>query len=170
MLNVPNLISILHIPLALVFLQENPFYRALAILLALASDGLDGYLARRYRLSSSFGTLLDPFTDKFFVFTVCAVFITEHRLSLSEACMLICRDFSVIFFGIYLALSGHLANYPFRSLWCGKITTVFQFTVLFALIFQKDLPFYIYGFFVVLGILALLELYFFPTIKHQGSI
>src|SRR5262245_30373915 len=122
MFTLPNFISLIRLPLAFIFLQENPFYRALAIILALFTDFLDWFVARRYRLVNRFGTLLDPMMDKFFVFFVLSTLIKENRLSWSEAAFLICRDFSVILYGLYLAFRGRLLNYQFRAIWCGKIT------------------------------------------------
>src|ERR1700761_9544100 len=104
MLTIPNLISLLRLPLALVFLQDNVFFRALALLLAMASDALDGYVARRYKETSRLGSVLDPLMDKFFVFFIMGVFYFEHRLSLWEAGTMLCRDISVILFGCYLAI------------------------------------------------------------------
>ena len=159
MLTLPNIISLLRIPLAFAFFQENTFYRAGAVLLAMISDGLDGYFARRYRLSSRFGTLLDPFTDKFFVFIALCTMIHENRLTVLEAAAMICRDFSVIIFGIYLTFKGSLSRYKFRAIWCGKITTVMQLTVLMGLTLHISFPPIVFFSFITLGLLALLELY-----------
>lgn len=162
MFNLPNLISISRIPLALCFLQENPLYRTIALLVALITDGLDGYIARRYGQTSRLGTLLDPLTDKFFVILVGTVFVQEGRLTLIEAAMLISRDFSIFFFGCYLLLRSHFSQFHFRAIWCGKITTVLQFGVLFALIWGVVIPPLAFGIFIMLGILALIELYLSP--------
>ena len=162
MFTIPNILSFIRIPLALVFLQENPFYRALAIALALLSDGLDGYLARRTNNVSRFGTLLDPFSDKFFVLFICFFFINEHKLSLLDASLLVCRDFSVLLFGVFLLWKGRLKNYQFRSIWCGKITTVCQLIVLFGLTCNVPIPSYFYTVFLVLGLLAFVELIIRP--------
>jgi CDP-diacylglycerol---glycerol-3-phosphate 3-phosphatidyltransferase len=159
MLTLPNFLSLLRLPLAFVFLQENPFYRAAAIILALITDGLDGFIARRYKLVNRVGTLLDPLTDKFFVFFVLSILISEHRLSWEQGCVLFCRDLSVIFYGFYLAFRNKLLTYRFRAIWCGKITTVLQLVVLFALTFHIAFPSYFYGMFIVLGVLAFVELY-----------
>lgn len=159
MINLPNLISISRIPLAFCFLQNDPIYRLLGVCLALITDGLDGFLARRYDQSSFLGTLLDPLTDKFFVIMGGIVLINEGRLSLVEACMLVSRDFALLFFGAYLLLQGNLTRYRFRAIWTGKITTVLQFGVLLALIWGMTIPPFLYGVFVALGFLALLELY-----------
>lgn len=159
MLNLPNIISLMRFPLAFLFLQENIFYRSLAIFLAMISDGLDGYLARRYSWSSKLGTVLDPLMDKFFVFFVLGIFLAESRITIWEAGAFICRDFSVFFFGLYLAFKGNFFTYRFRAIWCGKLTTFLQFTVFLGLIFQIPIPPFLYTTFVILGFFALLELY-----------
>lgn len=160
MLNIPNLISFLRIPLAFCFFQQNPVLRSLAVIIALLSDGLDGYLARRLNLTSQLGTLLDPLADKFFVIMAASVLISEGQLNFYEVCILICRDFSVLTFGIYLFFKGNLSKYRFKSIWCGKITTFFQFIVLAALVWKVPIPPYAFTVFITLGLLALPELYF----------
>jgi len=165
MLNIPNFLSLMRMPLALIFLQANPSYRALAILIAMSTDYFDGFIARKYNLVNRLGTLLDPIMDKFFVFFVLGVLIHEKRLTGIEASLFICRDFSVIIYGFYLALRGRLSNYQFRAIWCGKITTVLQFALLLGLTFGAAFPAYLYGIFVMLGILALGELYLFDRRK-----
>ena len=159
MFNLPNILSLSRIPLAFLFFQENPLYRVLAILLAMSTDGLDGYLARKYQQITRFGTIIDPLADKIFVFVALGVLISEQRLSMLEASAMICRDFSVILFGFYLFLTRKLDNYTFRAIWCGKVTTALQFVVLLALTFQFSISTYMYGIFIFLGLLALGELF-----------
>ena len=74
--DIPNLISalriILVIPAAWLMLVSR-FDMALAvILIAGLSDGLDGYLARRFRWRSRLGGLLDPLADKLLILAVYA--------------------------------------------------------------------------------------------------
>jgi CDP-diacylglycerol--glycerol-3-phosphate 3-phosphatidyltransferase len=159
-LTLSNFLSILRGPLALLFVIDNVFYRSLAIVLAMATDGLDGYLARRYRMTSQIGAFLDPLMDKFFVFFVVNILMLEGHLQLWQALALISRDFAVLLFGLYLALRGTWANFQFRSIWSGKITTTLQFFVLLGLTFHLVMPVYIFWCFIALGILALFELYF----------
>lgn len=155
-----NFLSFLRAPLALLFLFDNPFCRAFAILAAMATDSLDGYLARRFRTTSQIGAFLDPLMDKFFVFFIVSAFIMEGNLRLWEALALISRDFAVLLFGFYLGLRGTWSNFQFRSIWSGKITTTLQFFVLLGLTFHIAIPVYIFWCFIALGILALFELYF----------
>jgi len=155
-----NFLSFSRGPLAFLFLIDSPFYRALAIVVAMATDSLDGYLARKYRNTSQFGAVLDPLMDKFFVFFAVTVFILEGNLQIGQAFALISRDFAVLIFGLYLALRGTWAGFQFRSIWSGKITTTLQFFVLLGLSFGIAIPTYIFWCFVALGVLALFELYF----------
>lgn len=159
MLTLPNFITFLRFPLALAFFQENPLWRCLALILAMVSDALDGYFARRYGNISRFGTFLDPVADKFFVITALIVLVGENRLASWEAITMLCRDFSVIIFGCYLAFKGTLPEYQFRAIWCGKITTAMQLIVLFGLTCRIPLSPFVYVTFVALGLLALVELY-----------
>jgi len=67
--HIPNALSIariLMIPPAMVELVRGNHLTALAIMaVAGATDGLDGYLARRFDWRSRLGAVLDPLADKF---------------------------------------------------------------------------------------------------------
>jgi cardiolipin synthase (CMP-forming) len=66
--NVPNLITlsrILLVPLTVWFLLRGEYALALgSFLVAGLSDGLDGFLARRFQQQSELGATLDPLADK----------------------------------------------------------------------------------------------------------
>lgn len=168
MFNIANALSILRIPLALAFLQLNSSIRVFAIILALFTDGMDGFLARRYRNTTQFGAMLDPIMDKFFVFFVLGILFAENRITFEQAATMLCRDLAIICFGFYLVLTGNWSKFQFRSIWCGKVTTFMQLVVLTALTLGYSFPFYVFTSFIVLGVLALLELYLnhLYEIKH----
>lgn len=168
MLNFPNFLSLMRIPLAILFLKQNILLRSCIIVTAMLTDGLDGYMARRYQSSTKLGTLLDPLTDKFFVLSVLGILLLENRLSLLEACAFLCRDFSLVIFGFYLFFTGNLGKYKFRSIWCGKLTTCLQFAILLGLTLQISISPYFYGFFILLGLCALVELSLPTIIKEEG--
>lgn len=165
MFSIPNFLSFLRIPLALLFLQENPAYRAVAIGLALMTDGLDGYYARKYCQISKLGTFLDPITDKLFVVVAVVIFFAEQRLAGWQVMALFGRDFALLVFSSYLWLSGNLGRYQVRAFLCGKISTVMQLITLLALTFQIAIPALWYALFILLAGLALLELY---CKRHQN--
>ncbi len=170
MITIPNILSLLRIPLALVFFQQNVVLRAVVVLLALCSDGLDGYIARHYRQTSRLGTVLDPLTDRFFVIVAVSVFYTENRIQAWQVAAMFCRDFSILLFGFYLFLKGSLAEYYLRAIWCGKVTTVVQLAVLLSLVLNLFVPNIVYYILIALGALALIELAISsPRIKEEAS-
>lgn len=74
--NIPNQITFSRLLLAIVFfvfLTYKYFNVALAIFfVAVVTDWLDGYLARKWELSTDLGRLVDPFVDKVII---CGTFI-----------------------------------------------------------------------------------------------
>jgi len=76
---IPNLITILRLFLAAAFFALLEVYRypagplwagnaaLLFFILAAVTDALDGYLARRWNVISTFGRIMDPFCDKVLV-------------------------------------------------------------------------------------------------------
>jgi CDP-diacylglycerol--glycerol-3-phosphate 3-phosphatidyltransferase len=169
MLTLPNCISLLRIPLAFLFLKQNVFYRLLAILISMLTDGLDGFIARRTKSCSRLGTTLDPITDKFFVFFVMGILIAEQRLTWEGAICMLCRDFANILFGLYLIASKQWGSYRLRAIWCGKLTTFFQFIVLLALTYGIHVPEQAYQLFIVLGFAALAEFYFTGQLRKKAA-
>ena len=63
-----NALTFFRLPLALFFVVDNTIFRFAILFLAMFTDILDGYLARKYHLSSRFGAFIDPLMDKIFVF------------------------------------------------------------------------------------------------------
>ena len=159
MINTSNLLSLLRAPLALLFLQKDPSLRVTAILLALITDGLDGYLARRWNNVTQFGALLDPLMDRFFVIFVGSILLSEGSLEPWAMVSLLSRDFAVAIFGVFLMVTGKLAKIQFQSIWTGKVTTFFQFCLLTALSLSIPVPKSCYSFFIVLAVFALIELF-----------
>lgn len=158
MFNLSNGLSLLRGLLAFLFLVENTTLRLAAIILAMLTDSFDGYLARRNRTTTQFGAILDPAMDKFFVLFILSVLLSEGRLAGWQACAIISRDFFLIFFGIYLGLSGHWNAYQCKAIRWGKISTALQFFVLIGLTLSYTFSAYIYAVFILFGILAFIEL------------
>nr|WP_224760696.1 CDP-diacylglycerol--glycerol-3-phosphate 3-phosphatidyltransferase [Salinibacterium sp. ZJ450] len=72
--NVPNAITVLRILMIPLFVwmlllddgQDGAlrWWAAVVFIVAIATDGIDGYIARRYNLVTDLGKLLDPIADK----------------------------------------------------------------------------------------------------------
>lgn len=158
MFNPPNSLSLLRAPLALLFIIESIPLRAFVILLAMFTDYIDGYLARRYRYTSRFGAILDPMMDKFFVYTALAVLSSDQRIKPWEITAMLSRDISLLIYLFYLWVKGAWKAFEFKSIRWGKITTATQFLTLLTLVFHFFIPSYFYFIFVLFGVLAFFEL------------
>ena len=105
-----NLISIsriiLSVPLIL-FLDANMLlYAFIIILLIVASDFLDGYVARKADEITNFGKLIDPVADKICMMIVAIYLIITFKLPfLLFFVILAVRDTFLIIIGIYLVFS-----------------------------------------------------------------
>ena len=70
--NIANIFTIFRILLApiffIFFIKKLYFLSFLSFLIASITDALDGYLARRYKVVSNFGSFYDPLADKILIF------------------------------------------------------------------------------------------------------
>ena len=159
MILTPNVLSVLRGFLIFFFLIDSVICRCIAIFLAMLTDTLDGYLARRWNMTSWLGAVLDPFTDKLFVLFAVGIFINEGRLDVLQALSFFSRDFAIVVFGIYLTVKSTWSNFQFQSIIAGKMMTIVQFCVLLSLTLGWTIPPYIFVCFILLGIMAFAELY-----------
>lgn len=163
MFTLSNALSFVRAPLAFFFLIQRMEVRIGIILIAILTDCIDGYLARRYKHTTRLGAILDPLMDKFFVFFVLAVLFYEHTLGGWEIFAMLSRDIVLFIFSLYLLIKNEWKTYNYRSLLWGKVTTALQFTVLFFVTFNIRFTFLLFSLFFALGVCVLVEL--FITLK-----
>lgn len=159
MITLSNAISFLRAPLAFLFLTENILIRVFAIIMAMLSDSIDGYLARKRHSTSKFGAILDPVMDKFFVYFVLTIFFLEGKIQLWQALTMLSRDFFLCIFGIYLLIVNKWKGFKPQSIRWGKLITALQFIVLIALCINYIVPSFVYVGFIIFGALAFVELF-----------
>jgi len=92
-MNLPNKLTISRFILTVVFLvvmfSRVPFHETIALVLFIAggiTDFLDGQIARRNKLITNFGILMDPLADKIMV---CSAFIAFVGLKWIPAGMVV---------------------------------------------------------------------------------
>lgn len=100
--NLPNTITMLRVTilpvLFLLLLQPNKLVSLIiAVLFALAAltDMLDGYIARRYKIVTKIGKLLDPIADKMIVSTAMVLMIPVGRIPAWIVAIIIIRDIAI---------------------------------------------------------------------------
>lgn len=139
-MNLPNkltLLRVLIIPVFLYFYMSEPLAeevsRWVALILfsvAAITDALDGYLARKYKLVTNFGKLMDPLADKLLVCSAFVAFVASGTLPAWVVILLICREFYIT--GLrQLALEQNLV---LASSAGGKIKTVVQIVLIIYLL------------------------------------
>src|SRR5437867_9143123 len=123
--SLPNLISISRLVLAAAFVVlESPDVRIVLVMVALATDYLDGWLARRARLATRAGALLDPFADRVFVLVGVSVFLFEGTLSTLEYFIMISRDLMTAIGFLVARAVPSLRGVAFHARLPGKLVTV----------------------------------------------
>jgi CDP-diacylglycerol--glycerol-3-phosphate 3-phosphatidyltransferase len=158
MLTLSNTISLLRGPLAFLFLFQSVQIRVFAIVAAMISDCIDGYLARKFKNETFLGKVLDPLMDKFFVYFVMGALIVSGTLSTFGLFSFLIRDVSIILYILTtLILYGKKGFVVYPPL-CSKITTALQFVIIFTMVLGYKPPIFIYTIFFALAPIIYTEL------------
>ncbi len=123
---IPNLICVIRICLVVpivIYLLDGEFRSALVlIMIAGLSDGLDGFLARRFNWTSRIGGLLDPMADKLLFVSVFAALTWTDLVPVWLFAVVIARDIIIVSGAIaYETLIGPVEPDPS---YVGKLNTV----------------------------------------------
>lgn len=99
-MNLPNLLTtlrILMVPAVVHLLARGYYAPAMWLFLACGvTDALDGYIARRYGLTTQLGAILDPIADKLLIIAPVIVLASEGLLPWWLAFAVICRDIVIV--------------------------------------------------------------------------
>ena len=85
---IPILVLIFYLPESLISLNERDLLATLVFLIAAATDWLDGFIARKFNLVSSFGAFLDPVADKLMVSTALVILVWLGRVEFVVAAVI----------------------------------------------------------------------------------
>ncbi len=96
----PNAISLLRIvlvaPILMLILKGNFAWAIALFWLASFSDGIDGYLAKRFSWHTRIGALLDPVADKLLVAGTFVALAYSHQIPVWLAALVISRDVIIV--------------------------------------------------------------------------
>ncbi|MEZ5479384.1 MAG: CDP-alcohol phosphatidyltransferase family protein [Thiolinea sp.] len=129
---IPNIITTLRIaaiaPICWL-LWHDAYAEALVwLLLAGLSDGLDGYLARRYGWFTRLGAILDPIADKLFIVSITLLFGAKAYLPGWLVLLILGRDVVIVCGALaYRWVTGAL---DMRPLLVSKVNTALQILLL----------------------------------------
>ncbi len=125
---IPNLITILRVaavPILILLLKNEYFEPALLLFVAAGvSDALDGYIAKKYRVQSQFGAILDPVADKILLVSCFVMLTLLDHLPFWLLVIVVFRD--VLIVGGYLVLVMLGTSVQMRPSAVSKLNTLFQ--------------------------------------------
>lgn len=134
-----TILRILMIPIFMIVLMidfaYNDLIATLIFVIAAATDGVDGYVARKYNQITDFGKFIDPLADKLLVATALICLVDMGRIAAYMAIIIIAREFIVTSLRIVAISKGVVIAAEMT----GKIKTVIQIiATVIALMFDGE--------------------------------
>ena len=122
---IPNLLSIIRIylmyPLLTFIAEENYLFALYIFIIAAATDGLDGYLARVMDWQTDLGKILDPIADKVLLIGTIFILWMNSYIPIFVLVVFVLRDF-IIIMGAAFHMTVYETAAPNPNIF-GKITT-----------------------------------------------
>ncbi len=126
--NAPNFVTIcriLLVPLTIWLILSSSFAIAFGVFIfAGLSDAVDGFLARRYKLQTELGEILDPIADKALLVSIFVALGMLERLPAWLVILVVTRD--VLIIGAVVISWFMERPVPMKPLWISKVNTTSQ--------------------------------------------
>ncbi len=134
---IPLVVGIYYLPDGWIAPHTKNVTACWLFILAAITDGLDGYIARKYGAVSRLGEFLDPVADKLMVSAALIVLIALGRVDYFVALVIIGREITVSALREWMARIGKSSSVAVNSM--GKIKTVAQMIAIPMLLFHDRL-------------------------------
>lgn len=151
----PNALTVLRVALAAAFPFVPASWRLALLGAALATEYLDGALARRFGWTSRFGRVLDPIADRCLFVAVVATLLVDGALTVWQLAALGARDLLVVAGGLWFAARGQSRMLSkMHPRFAGKLTTALQYVALFWALLASGVPDLMLAATLAVGLLA----------------
>src|SRR5687767_907233 len=138
--SLPNLLSLSRLALAAAFVvADRVDLRIMLVMIALATDYLDGWIARQFGPMTRIGALLDPFTDRVFALVGVSVLLFEGLLSTVGYFVMISRDLMTAIGFLVARMMPSLRGVAFQARLPGKLVTVLQLATFIVILLRPSL-------------------------------
>ncbi len=137
---IPNFLTLSRIVSApiLVVLLENRNYKLALVLFVVAgiTDGLDGWIAKRFNFTSQLGATLDPLADKIIIVSAYIMLVLLGKLPFWLVTLVIFRDLLIV--GGVLMLTILDRDVPMKPTKTSKINTALQIILVIAVLIENS--------------------------------
>ncbi len=134
---IPLVVGVYYLPENMLSLHMRDVLATSMFIFAAVTDWLDGWLARRWNQTSSFGAFLDPVADKLMVSAALLVLLSLGRVDAMIALIIIGREITISALREWMAKLG--ASTSVAVHWLGKFKTVAQMTAIPCLLYGQKL-------------------------------
>lgn len=139
--NIPNMLTVLRIVLlpfiAWAYLNDKMTIAILLLLISGISDVLDGFIARRFNMTTALGKVLDPISDKLTQGIILACLAVRFRYLLALFFLLFIKEMIMGITGFYVV---HKTGIVYSSRWHGKATTVLIYSTIMLHFLFPNIP------------------------------
>jgi cardiolipin synthase len=139
--HLPNLITLSRIALApvlILLLREQDYVSSLVVfVVAGVSDGLDGFIAKRFHLTSRLGSILDPLADKILLVSAYVMLTLLEHVPFWLMLTVAFRDLFII--GGYLVYTSMVGPVQMRPSLLSKFNTLMQIALVIVILLQQAL-------------------------------
>lgn len=146
-MSIANILTILRIAMipALIILfytdtSDSYMLQAFVFLLAVLTDGIDGFIARKYNQVTVLGTFLDPLADKLLIMATFICLVDLHKIPAWIVIIIIARELAITSLRAIKAAEGVVIP---ASKW-GKAKTFIQILAILVVILRTQWGTYIY--------------------------
>ncbi len=127
-MTIPNIITIFRlilVPLVILAILQGAWGAAFAMfVIAGVSDGVDGYIARRFDMRSEFGAMIDPLADKALLISLFVTLAVVGEIPTWIAVLVVFRDAMIL---MAFVVAGQLTRpMEVKPLMISKVNTALQ--------------------------------------------
>ncbi len=136
---IPLMVGVFYLPDSVMSDSTRNVSGTVVFVAAALTDWLDGWLARRWNQTSSFGAFLDPVADKLMVMAALLILMHLGRVHTLAALIIIGREITISALREWMARIGASKSVAVHSV--GKIKTVAQMVAIPMLLYESDVLF-----------------------------
>lgn len=138
-MNIPNILTAVRfilIPIFGVYLYKEQYFTAIILfVISGITDILDGYIARKFNMVTSFGKLADPVADKLMQITALVLLTFQDLIPVIVLIVVVSKE---IFMGLG-SISLYKKHVIVSANWYGKLATVvFYIAIIMTIIFKME--------------------------------